>query len=225
MADKMLTPGGGAQPFWGLNDVGQSPNQAPLYFTDPWDTFWIGSSQVPGECTLMPGSAISVEVIKKKSKGGDGARVTLGGNDPKTFSLEIDISTAAQWALLQELEDAYRRRSGKKSTLSQSAVSVFHPDLASPGIGIYVAALVDIQLLKPSKTDGAKIRTWTFQVSVEPPRNKNATQTIGPPAEEVQRFPASTSSLLQNGTPPPPESDPGNLGTAGPAYKPTNGVS
>ena len=116
--DGSLSPAGGGQPFWGLNDAGQSPNQGPLFATDPWDTFWLGTRQLPGECELQPGQIASIEINKKKGKGLDGARLTITGYDPLQFSVTCQIATPAQWAELQDIVDVYWTIPGKTRNIS-----------------------------------------------------------------------------------------------------------
>ena len=205
-------PGGGGQPVWGRNDQGESSSDAPLFATDPWDTFWLGTRQLPGQCEISPGGVAAVEVNVKKGKGTAGARVTLAGYAPKQFQVTCEICTAAQWAELQDIIDVYWTIPNKTSNLSQIAVSVFHPNLA--WIKIFSAVLVQVTPLVRGKSgEGFKMTTLTFQENATPQKNKNVTKSAGPPAED----PNLPNSNQRGGTPKPtpPSSNPANASVGG----------
>lgn len=206
-----LGPAGGGQPFWGLNDEGQSSGEGPLFSTDPWDTFFLGARQLPGECELQGAQVARIEVNKKKGKGLDGARITLTGYDPREFQVVCQIATPEQWSELQDIVDIYWRIPGKASNLSQVTLTVGHPGLAF--LKIYTAVLVGVTPPLPGKIDGTKAVTFSFLEAPQVTKKKNVTKSAGPPAED-KRKPASTR--LGNETPPPPSSKKSNLGTGGP---------
>jgi hypothetical protein len=206
-----LGPAGGGQPFWGLNDEGASANEAPLFSTDPWDTFFLGARQLPGECELQGVQVARIEVNKKKGKGLDGARITLAGYDPREFQVLCQIATPAQWAELEDVVDVYWRIPGKKSTLSQVTITVGHPGLAF--LKIYTAVLIGITPPMPGKIDGTKVVTFSFLEAPQVPKKKNVTKSAGPPAEDHRK---PSAAKLGNAPPPPPSSKPENLGLGGP---------
>lgn len=205
-------PAGGGQPIWGLNDQGASSSTAPLFATDQWDRFWMGTRLLPGECEVMPGGIAAVEVNVKKGKGTAGARVTLAGYAPKQFQVTCEICTAEQWAELQDIIDVYWTTPNKASNLTQIAVSVFHPNLA--WIKIFSAVLVGVTPLVRGKSgEGFMSTTLTFQENATPQPKKNVTKSAGPPAEA----PSLPNSNQAGATPAatPPSSVPANASTSG----------
>lgn len=206
-----LGPGGGGQPLWGLNDQGFSSSFAPLFFTDPWDTFWIGTRQMPGECNVLNGAIAQIEINKKKGKGTDGARLTLAGYDPGEFPVTVEITTAEQWAELQDIVDIYWTIPNKGSTIPQVAVTVYHPNLA--WLKIYSAVLKHISPMAPGKVEGSKMTTLTFQENVATKKHRNVTKSAGPPAEAPQL----PNSNQIGGSTAPPSANAGNASTSGPS--------
>jgi hypothetical protein len=208
--DLTVGPAGGGQPMWGLNDQGFSSSDAPLFSTDPWDVFWLGTRKLPGECDIVPGGVAAVEVNVKKGKGTSGARVTLAGYAPKQFQVTCEICTDDQWAELQDIIDVYWTTPNKASNLTQIAVSVFHPNLA--WIKIYSAVLVGVTPLVRGKSgEGFKMTTLTFQENAQPTK-KNVTKSAGPPAEDK----GLPDSHQAGGTPAtPPSSVPANASVLG----------
>jgi hypothetical protein len=198
-------------PFWGLNDQGKSSNTAPLFATDPWDTFKIGTRQVPGECTLEPGGIAEIEVVKKKSKGSDGARLTLVGRDSKEFRVTVQVITAEQWAELQDVKNTYWRIPNKTNNLADAAIPVSHPGLAF--LNIYSAVLKGVGPPVEGKIEGSMSVTFTF-LEANQTGKKNVTKTASAPPPEDPRKPASAT--LANSSPPPPESVKKNVSTKGP---------
>jgi hypothetical protein len=214
-------PAGGGVPFWGLNKYGTSENEGPLFADDPWSSFWLGTRQLPGECSISQSQVARLEVNKKKGKGIDGARITVSGYDPREFSVVCQIATPAQLAELEDIYDVYWVVPGKVRNLTQIAVSVYHPGLAM--LKIYAAVLVGISIPVDGKIEGAKNVTFTFQESTLP-TVKNVTKSNSAPAPgEDPRKPSSES--LQNSSPDPPESINDNMSTDGPLYTPASGVS
>jgi hypothetical protein len=211
-----LGPAGGGQPMWGLNDNGVNSSSAPLFSTDPWDKFWIGTRQLPGECELIPGGVAAIELNVKKGKGSNVTRLTYAGYAAKKFSVTCEICTDEQWAELQDIIDVYWTTPNKASNISQIAVSVFHPNLA--WIKIYSAVLENITPLVRGKSgEGFMMTTLLFQEN--PPSSnpkKNVTKSAGPPAETSS--PSVPSSFQSGGsaTPVPPSSNPANASTSGP---------
>jgi hypothetical protein len=206
-----LGPAGGGQPFWGLNDEGASSNEAPKFATDPWDTFWLGTRQLPGECVLNAVQVARIEVNKKKGKGLDGARITLAGMDSKEFQVVVQVATPEQWAELQDIRDVYWRSAGKASNVSQVTIPVFHPGLAS--LDVYTAALIGWSPPADGKIDGVKNVTLTFIEAPYIQKKKNVTKSAGPPAEDKRK---PTAGSLANETPEPPSSKASNMSTSGP---------
>ena len=218
--DGDLGPAGGGVPVWGLNDDGFSFNEGPLFATDPWDTFWLGVRQMPGECKLDQGTVAAVEVNKKKGKGLDGARITITGYDPQKFSLQVQIATSQQWSELQDIIDVYWTIPGKTRNIAQIAISVYHPGLAF--LKIYSAVLIGISLPVDGKIEGAKTITFQFHEAPNITVKKNVTKTAGPPAEDKRKPP---SANLQNKTPDPPSSVAANASTSGPPLQSVIGAS
>jgi hypothetical protein len=198
-------------PFWGLNDDGKSSSSAPLFAKDPWDTFKLGTRQFPGECTLEPSGIAAIEVLKKKGKGTDGARITLVGRDCKEFRVTCQIVTAEQWAELQDVKNTYWRIPNKTNRLADASLPVSHPGLDF--LNIYSAVLVAVGPPVEGKIDGSMAVTFTFLEDTKN-QNKNVTTTASAPPPEDPRKPASAA--LANSSPPPPESNPANLRTKGP---------
>lgn len=217
---QVLGPTGGGQPFWGLNDAGVSSNEAPLFATDPYDTFWLGTRQLPGECSLMVGDVAQLELNIKKGKGLDGARITVTGMKAGKFQLSCQIVTPEQWAEIQDVRDVYWRSPGKTSNLSQVAISVFHPALAS--VDVYSAVIDGWSPPQDGKVEGAKNVVISFVWSIYVPKKKNVTKSSAAPAEDARK---PASAKLQNETPPAPSSDPANASTGGPPQNSTIGAS
>lgn len=200
-------------PFWGLNKDGKCANQAPLFAADPWDTFWIGTRQLPGECTLEPGGIAELEIIKKKGKGTDGARLTLVGRDAKEFRLVVQVVTPEQWAELQDIKNTYWRIPNKTNKLAEAAVNVRHPGLDF--LNIYTAVMKGVGPPVEGKLEGAMYVTFTFIEATK--SGRNVTKTVdSPPPPEDPRKPASAALAPANAPPPPPESVVANLSTDGP---------
>jgi hypothetical protein len=206
-----LGPAGGGAPFVGLNDDGASSNEAPLFFTDPHDTFFLGTRQLPGECKLQAQQVARIEVNKKKGKGLDGARITLAGYDPREFQVITQITTEDQWDELQDILDVYWRIPGKASTLSQVAISVSHPRLDP--LKIHTAVLVGVTLSDGALTPSIAA-TFTFQEAPYIVKKKNVTKSSGPPARDERK--AAAAAKLANETPEPPSSKASNMSTSGP---------
>lgn len=207
-----LGPSGGGQPFWGLNDQGDSSSDAPLFSTDPWDTFWLGTRQLPGECTLIVGDIAQIEINSKKGKGIDGARLTVSGMKSGKFRVSCQIVTAAQWAEIQDVVDVYWRNPGKVSNLSQVSVSVYHPALAF--VKCYSAVIAGVTPPQDGKIEGAKNVLFEFVWSIYVAQKKNVTKTAGPPARDPQKLAAANK--ISNGTPPAPSSKASNMSLSGP---------
>jgi hypothetical protein len=204
-------PGGGGQPVWGRNDQGESSSDAPLFYTDPWDTFWLGNRQLPGECELIPSGIAAIQLNVKKGVGSNVNRITYAGYLAKKFSITCEICTAAQWAELQDILDVYWVIPNKSSTLSQLAISVVHPALAP--IHIYSAVLESVTPMVRGKSgEGFKMMTFLFQEN-PPAKKKNVTKSAGPPAEDPQL----ANSNQRGGTPKPtpPSSNPANASVGG----------
>ena len=206
-------PAGGGQPLWGLNDRGMSSSDANLFSTDPWDTFWLGSRQLPGECELIGGGVAAIELNVKKGVGSNANRITFAGYVAKKFSVTCEICTAAQWAELQDILDVYWATPNKKSQLSQLAVNVVHPALAA--IHIYSAVLESVSPMGRGKSgEGFKMMTFLFQENPPKGPKKNVTKSAGPPAEST----AEPNSHQPGATPvaAPPSANPANASVLGP---------
>lgn len=201
-------------PFWGLNKDGKCANEGPLFATDPWDTFWIGTRQVPGECVLEPGGIAQLEVIRKKGKGTDGAKLTLAGLDSKEFRVVVQIATPEQWAELQDVKNTYWRILNKTNPKADAAIAVRHPGLAF--LNVYSAVLKGVSPPVEGKLDGAMYVTFTF-LQWDKVSNKNVAKTAdsAPPPEDARK-PASAGLAPTNAPPAPPESLAVNLSTGGP---------
>lgn len=214
-----LSPGGGGQPFWGRNDAGVSSNTGPLFAVDPWDTFWLGARQLPGECTLIVGDIVQLEINSKKGKGLDGARLTAAGFTSGKFQISCQIATDEQWAEIQDVVDIYWRNPGKTSNLSQISLSIYHPGLAF--VKVYSAVLYGVTPPQDGKIEGAKNVVFSFRWApyVAAAAKKKVTQSSGPSAEDKRKPAAATLAGLQtpaNAPPPPPESVASNMSTSGP---------
>jgi hypothetical protein len=216
-----LSPGGllnrAPIPFWGLNKDGKSANQAPLFATDPWDTFWIGASprrQFPGECVLEPGGVSAIEVVKKKAKGSDNAKWTLVGRDSKEFRITVQLVTPEHWAELQDIKNTFWRIPNKTNNLADAAIPVSHPGLDF--VNIYSAVLKAVSPPVEGKLEGAGYVTFTF-LEANKQGTKNVTKTAdSPPPPEDARKPGSALLAPANAPPPPPEAVAANLSTEGP---------
>jgi hypothetical protein len=218
---QIASPAGGGAPLWGLNDQGFSSNEGPLFATDPWDTFWLGTRQLPGVCDVKPGSVARLQIDRKKPKGSDGARLTITGYDPREFQVTCEICTVDQWNELQDIVDVYWTIPGKTRNTAQVAISVYHPNLQ--WLKIYSAVLAGITPLVPGSIEGAKMTTLTFQENFAP-KPKNVTASAGPSSvAEDKRLPPSTAP--QNQTPAPPSSNSANLGLSGPPPSTSVGTS
>lgn len=211
-----LGPGGGGQPFWGLNDDLGSSNEGPKFATDPWDTFWIGKRQLPGECTLIVGDIVQIEINSKKGKNLDGARLTAAGFESGRFQIACQIATEEQWEEIQDVVDIYWRNPGKSSNLSQIALSVFHPGLAF--VKVYTAVLYGVSPPQDAKIENAKNVIFSFRwAPYIPNQKKRKVVSSGPPAEAGPKPLSSTlPSTPTNAPPPPPESVATNVSTSGP---------
>jgi len=208
-----LGPGGGRIPFWGLNDLGISSNEAPKFAVDPWDTFWLGTRQFPGECTLIVGDVLQIEINSKKGKGLDGARLTAAGFKSGKFQISCQIATPEQWEEMQDIVDVYLRNPGKTSNLTEISLSIYYPGLAF--VKVYSAVIEGVIPPQDGKLEGAKNVVWMFRWSPYIPQKKNVTKSAGPPVAEDKRKPAA-AALASNAPPDPPESLPANMSTSGP---------
>lgn len=206
-----LGPAGGGSPFPGLNDQGASSNEAPLFFKDPHDTFYMGTRRLPGECALEATQVARIEVNKKKGKGTDSARITLAGYDPREFRVTTQITTQAQQVELEDILDVYWRTPGKTSNLSQVAITVSHPKLTA--LKIHTAVLVGVSITD-GKLTPSLAAIFSFQEAPYVAQKKNVTKSAGPPAQDPRK---PSAASLANETPAPPSSKPENLSTRGPA--------
>ncbi|HVV50483.1 MAG TPA: hypothetical protein VHO06_12535 [Polyangia bacterium] len=212
---------GGPEPFWGLNADGFSENEGPLYASDPWDTFHVGGYQLPGECTLIAGDVVRLEINSKKGKGEDIGRITASGWKAGQFQVRCQIATPAQWLELKRIRDLIFRPPGKISG-RPITFTVAHPALAF--VHVDIAVLEGIAPPQDGKLEGAKDVMFYFRWSLSDVPKNNVTKSSTPPAlPEDPKKPKSSG--LQNGTPDPPESSAENVSTSGPPYKPQKGVS
>jgi hypothetical protein len=203
--------GGSGASFWGLNDSGVSPNDAPLFASNPWDTFWINGRRMPGECSLLPGSIARLEVIRKKGKERDGADVTVSGYDPREFSITVQISTPEQWAeYLEVLRDNWPAPGKVRRRV---AVLVAHPNLAA--LQINTAVLAGVSPMVDGKIDGAKYSTWSFQEQLKSGRRGITKRADAPVPEKGPQPAAARLGRPVNAPPPPPESVAANMSTRG----------
>ena len=197
-------------PFWGLNDKGQTPNEEPTFFQDPWDTFYINNDQLPGYCEVQNKDVAQVEVEKKKGKGSSGAKITILGYEPGSFDVVCRIVTPSQWSAFQDIRRKYWAGPAKAAKPPQATVGVSHPDLNS--LNVTQAVIIGFPLAEKSDVEGAKnFRIRFHEESKKVPKKNIDAAGVAPP--EDQRQPASAAL---NAPAEDPAANPENTSLAGP---------
>lgn len=201
-------------PFWGLNDDGQTCNEDPLYYTDPWDTFKINDVQLPGKCWLENNSIALLDVEKSKGKNNSGARIRFFGYMPGAFDLVERIVTPEQWLIFQETQDKFWAGPAKAARPPQMTVTVAYPDLGR--LRVYQAVLVGMPLAEASDLDGAKNFRWKFHEQVA--QRPVVAKVAGGPIPEDKREIGSEESA-EHFKQRLPSTNPANMGLEGPPVK------
>lgn len=199
-------------PFWGLNDQGASCAQGLTYADDPWDGFEIADMPLPGICEVR-GTGVVFDMIVKKSKGQNGARITYGGYDPKQFEVAVTIATKVQWELFQEVCDVLL---ALKSTAPKGTDFVFdvsHPDLAR--LHIDRATIIGMPPATKADFDGGKVFVIKFQ-EYFPRQARNVTKTATASVSVVKPLRYNQGHAPVNSAPVPPSSHKANLSLKGP---------
>jgi hypothetical protein len=196
-------------PFWGLNDKGQTPNEEPTYFSDPWDTFYINGDQLPGYCEVINKDVAQVEVEKKKGKNSAGATITILGYEPGSFDVVCRIVTPAQWEAFQQIRRKYWAGPTKKTKPPALTVTIGHPDLNS--LNVTRAVIIGVPLAEKSDVEGAKNFRLRFHEESKKVAKK-AIDAAGVLPPEDPRQPAAASL----NTPEDPAANPENTSLAGP---------
>lgn len=199
-------------PFWGLNDAGDSCNEGPLYFSDPWDTFFINDDQLPAECEVQNVSLAAIEVEKFKGKNQSGASIKFFGYLPGGFDVVCKINTAEQWEVFQQIQGKYWAGPLKTARPPQLTVRVRHPDINR--LRVYQAVLVGVPLAEKGEQEGYK--NFRFKFHEQVPTKATAAKKAGGAVPEDPRLIAS------NATPALPSANPENASLAGPPNN-TNG--
>ena len=202
-------------PFWGLNDAGVISNEAPTFYDDPWDTFWINELQMPGKCEIT-GAPGQFEIEKYKGKNHTGASIKMFGYLPGQFDLLVQIETPDQWDEFQELQDAFWPGPQKDPILQGLAVHIRHPDLQR--LRVEKAVLFDLPLAEKSPVDGCKIFRWKFYQSSLPKPTRTFIATGALPPPEFAALPPS------NGIPTLPSANPANASLDGPTLTTQGGA-
>jgi hypothetical protein len=211
MGGEQLQPIGGAPPFWGLNDKGKSSSNAPLFWTDPWDTFTASGFQFTGQC-IVTGVGPCHQYESKKARGSSGSGLTVEGYKPMPFEVMNVIETEDQWDVFCQLRTLLFSKLTAKTPAYKLAINVEHPELHSADI--YRAVLLGVSLSSEGPVDGAKTFKWTFH-DYFPPTAAN--QTKSPSTKGPKEFTGLPSSFQAGGSsvPIPPSSNPANASILG----------
>jgi hypothetical protein len=196
-------------PFWGLNAQGETPNEEPTFFHDPWDTFYVNGDQLPGFCEVVNKDVAQIEVEKKKGKNSAGATITVLGYEPGSFDVVCRIVTPAQWSSFQFFRRKYWAGPSKKAKPPSLTVTIGHPDLNS--LGITRAVIIGFPLAEKSDVEGAKNFRIRFHEETKKVAKK-AVDAAGVLPPEDPRQPASQSLNV----PEDPAANPANTSLAGP---------
>lgn len=192
-------------PFWSEQD-----GEGPIFASNvnPWDTVYLGGFPLPGvwKVTGIP----TLAVDRKKSKGVDGALITVNGYIPGPIELDGLLWTADQWDAFQDLSPDIWRKPNRKSKLKDLAMRISHPSLDLWGISQCV--VVGVQPPAPGpipQSRTIKIKAIEY-VPLEP---TNQTKTAKPrentPLDQHWRADAKNA-----GNKPPSETDTGPTGAA-----------
>lgn len=221
--DESTLPSGSGE---GLRTINQT-------FSDhPWDVVWIGSPRraLPGICKIMDGGT-EIGIDAKNPDGKDGAAITVKGYRPGPFEISCTVWTARQWVeLLAVLEAIWRRPNkelktrqvdGRKTTVSDIAVGVYHPALEMYGITSCVVKGPTFPTDGPF--DGARTVRIKCVQNVPPGKKRQTkTATTGDDSRVAPEVNASASSPL-NVKPIPPSKNKKALGPRGAPIPPANG--
>lgn len=209
-----FAPGGllnpAREPFWGLNEAGVSCNEAPLYFSDPWDTFYVNDVQLPGKCWVDRGDLAQIEIERTKGKGNRGAKLKIYGYEPHSFDVVIQITTDEQWQVYQSVQDRFWAGPTKTMKPPQGSVRVRYPDLGR--LRVYSAVLFMLPPAEPADVPDGKNFRWRFHEDV--PQAPIAAKVASGPIPEDPRLPSSTGPVNQPAE--LPSKNPGNTGLQGP---------
>lgn len=208
---EQLQPIGGAPPFWGLNDKGVSSSQSPLFWTDPWDTFFASGFQFPGKCTVN-GIGPCHQFESKKPRGASGSTLTVEGYKPMPFDVANVIETSDQWDVFCQLRSLLFSKLTSRTPAYKLAVNVEHPELHSAEI--FRAVLLGVTLSSEGPIEGAKTFKWTFHDYFAP---TVANQTKSPATKGPAEFTGLPSSFQAGGStgPQPPSANPANSSVLG----------
>jgi hypothetical protein len=197
--------------FWGLNDAGETCNEDPDFYSDPWDTFFINTNQLPGLCWVEGKTIAGIEIVKKKGKNSSGARITILGYDPGEFDVVCRIVTPSQWDIFQVIRNHYWAGPSKTSKPPALTVNVRYPDLNS--LNIYQGVVIGCPLGTPSSDiEGARDYRIRFHEQVAQKATKAKSAAGALPLED-ERQPASAEL---NAPAPAPSTVAANTGLDGP---------
>lgn len=199
--------------FWDVNDAGESPSEAPDYFDNPWDTFYVNGDQVPGLCDLQNKSLAALDVETSKGKNNSGATVRIFGYKPGAFDLVVTITTRSQWDLWCSFCDKYWQGPSQKRKPPASTVKVSHPDLTR--VKVFEAVIVGLPLAERAENDLEK----KFRVQFQERRKQEPRKAAVAKGAVIPEFAGLPSSFPENELVQLPSKDPKNLGLEGPPLK------
>lgn len=213
------SPGGILNParsvFWGLNEKGDSCAEGPLYARDPWDTFYINTDQLPGECELQNKGLAQIEVEKFKGKNQSGATIKFFGYLASAFDVICKISTPEQFEVYQQIQDKYWAGPTKAARPPALTVNVKHPDLNR--LRVYQAVLYGVSLAERGEIDGSKNFRLMFHENVLPKGTKTKKAEGALPPEDSRLIGSDATPVL-------PSKNPDNMSLDGPPNN-TTGAS
>ncbi|MES2339297.1 MAG: hypothetical protein V4537_14480 [Pseudomonadota bacterium] len=199
--------------FWGLNDAGGSCAEGSLYASDVWDNFIVAGMALPGICELR-GVGPVFDMIVKKRKGANGARITYGGYDPKQFEVACEIGTPDQWDVFQDVCDVILRLKRTAPTGKDFVFDVRHPDLAR--MQIDQATVVGMPPGARGSYEGGKVFVIKFQ-EYFPDQGINVTKSATSSVSVHKDLQSHIKGREPaNSAPPPPSSQKKNLRLQGP---------
>jgi hypothetical protein len=154
-------------PFW---DEGFAHADGKVHPDNPWDTVLFNGEHLPGKCSVKAEPKIQID--RKKANGVDGAQITLQGYLPGKVQVEIEMWTAEQWELYQEMLPTFWRKPTKndesvkaiskargmtldQAVLYQAAVTISHPACTLHGIKAIVVE--QITTPEPGSVTGLKV--------------------------------------------------------------------
>jgi len=144
-------------PFWDTRVDGTRVVLDDIGTDNPWDTFIIVETRVPGISKVKATRNKDVDV--KKPKGAKGAAITFGGDSPADVSVEVQIWTPAQWEAFQRtilpLVDP------PKPEAYPAPLTCQHPELALKRVkSLFFTAAPDIDIENGIGTVTLKAKEW-----------------------------------------------------------------